>query len=136
RDAADERGRTDQLRGEQHAVFGGVLVRGACVGRADLRAPRFHINPSRVRGWVRGLLLAAVLLGAFAVRVVTSAKAELRAGDDYRAHGQLEPALVHYRRAARWYAPGSPYHVQALRKLGAIGADAEKAGDTDLALSA
>jgi hypothetical protein len=94
------------------------------------------VEPSKLRSWVRGLLLAAVLLGAFAVRVVTSAAAELRAGDDYREHGQLEPALVHYRRAARWYAPGSPYHVEALRKLGAIGADAEKRGDTDLALSA
>jgi hypothetical protein len=94
------------------------------------------MNGSRVRGWVRGLLLAAVLLGAFAVRVVTSAASELRAGDDYRAHGQLEPAVVHYRRAARWYAPGSPYHVEALGRLGAIGADAEKRGDTDLALSA
>lgn len=94
------------------------------------------MNASRVRGWVRGLLLAAVLLGAFAVRVVTSASAELRAGDDYRAHAQLEPAVVHYRRAARWYAPGSPYHVEALSRLGAIGADAEKSGDTDLALSA
>jgi hypothetical protein len=94
------------------------------------------LEPARVRGWLRALLLLGVLLGAFSVRVVTSAIAELRAGDDYRAHGQLEAAVVHYRRAARWYAPGSPYHVEALGHLGAIGADAERRGDSELALSA
>ena len=94
------------------------------------------LEASRVRGWVRGFSLAAVLLGAFTVRVVTSAAAELRAGDDYRKNGQLEAALVHYRRAARWYAPGSPYHVSALGKLGVIGAEAEKRGDNEFALSA
>ena len=94
------------------------------------------MNGAGARRLVHVALLSAVLLGAFAVRVVTSAAAELRAGDAYRVHGQLEAALVHYRRAARWYAPGSPYHVQALSKLGAIGAQAERDGDSELALSA
>lgn len=94
------------------------------------------IEPTRVRGVLQVALLAALLVGAFGVRVVSSAIAELRAGDDYRAHGQLEAAVVHYRRAARWYAPGSPFHVTALGHLGAIGAEAEQRGDGELALSA
>jgi hypothetical protein len=48
----------------------------------------------------------------------------------------VETAIVHYRRAARWYAPGSPYHVEALAKLGAIAGKAEQTGDRELALSA
>jgi hypothetical protein len=90
----------------------------------------------RMRGVLHGLLIAAVLFGAFAFRVVTSAAAELREGDAQRARGELESAVVHYRRAARWYAPGSPYHVAALARLGAIGATAERGGDVELALSA
>jgi tetratricopeptide (TPR) repeat protein len=93
------------------------------------------LEPSRVRSLLRFALLGAALLAAFAVRVVTSAASELRAGDAYRANGQLEAAVVHYRRAARWYAPGSPFHVTALSDLQAIGADAERRGDSELALS-
>jgi hypothetical protein len=84
---------------------------------------------------LRGLIVAAVLLAAVVARVLTSAAAELATGDAARARGDVEAALVHYRRAARWYAPGSPYHVEALAKLGAIAAKAEQAGDQELALS-
>jgi hypothetical protein len=85
---------------------------------------------------LRAALVVAVLLVSFTVRVLISARSELRLGDQYRARGELEAAVVHYRRAARWYAPGSPFHVEALGKLGAIAAQAEKRGDADLALSA
>jgi hypothetical protein len=94
------------------------------------------LSPARVRSALRGLLVVGVLFSAFTVRVVTSAAAELREADRYRARGELEAAVVHYRRAARWYAPGSPFHVQALSHLGAIGAQAEQRGDAELALSA
>jgi hypothetical protein len=94
------------------------------------------LGPARVRSLLRGVLVAAVLLGSFCVRVVTSARSELHTADQYRARGELEAAVVHYRRAARWYAPGSPFHVEALGKLGAIGAQAEATGDGELALSA
>lgn len=92
--------------------------------------------PSSMRRFTLALAVIGVLVGAVAVRVVTSAASELRVGDAYRARGELEGAVVHYRRAARWYAPGSPYHVEALSKLGAIGEGAERSGDAELALSA
>jgi hypothetical protein len=78
------------------------------------------------------MLLIAVLV----LRVVTSAAAELHSGDKYREAGEVDAAVVHYRRAARWYAPGSPYHGQALAGLGALGNAAERAGDVDRALDA
>jgi hypothetical protein len=94
------------------------------------------LQPAQVRRWLRIAALVGLVLGAIAVRVVTSSAAELRAADQYRAAGELESAVVHYRRAARWYAPGSPFHVEALAKLSTIGAQAERAGDSELALSA
>ena len=90
----------------------------------------------RTRVLLRALCLLGLILGSFALRVVTSSASELRAGDAYRARGEVEAALIHYRRAARWYAPGSPYHVEALGKLGTIGAEAEQRNDVDLALAA
>jgi hypothetical protein len=85
---------------------------------------------------VRGALVVVVLLAAVCVRVVSSARSELRAGDAYATRGEAEAALVRYRRAARWYAPQSPYHVQALARLGAIGAEAERRDRPELALEA
>jgi tetratricopeptide (TPR) repeat protein len=67
---------------------------------------------------------------------VTGAKAELEIAERHAQEGDLEAAIVHYRRAARWYAPFSPYHVQALAALGRIGAEAEQKPDVELALSA
>jgi hypothetical protein len=85
---------------------------------------------------LRILLVVAVLLVAFAVRVVSSSARELSVGEAAAEAGDLEAAVVHLRRAARWYAPGSPYHVEALQRLSAIGAQAEGDGDLELALSA
>jgi hypothetical protein len=91
---------------------------------------------ARTRVLLRGLCVLGLVLGSFALRVVTSAASELRSGERYQQAGQTEAALIHYRRAGRWYAPGSPYHVEALVRLGRIGADAEQRGDVDLALAA
>jgi tetratricopeptide (TPR) repeat protein len=90
----------------------------------------------RTRVLLRAALVLAVLLAAVGARVVSSARSELRAGDAYAKRGEVEAALVRYRRAARWYAPLSPYHVQALARLGAIGADAERRERPELALEA
>jgi hypothetical protein len=94
------------------------------------------LSAATARSVLRGLLVGCVLLASFTLRVLVSARSELRVGDQYHARGDLEAALVHYRRAARWYAPGSPYHREALAKLGAMGAQAERRGDSELALSA
>jgi hypothetical protein len=94
------------------------------------------LAPSTARRLVRGALVVSVLFAAFAIRVVTSSKKELEIGQRALAKGEHEAAVVHLRRAARWYAPGSPYHVRALRELSAIGTAAEGKGDGELALSA
>jgi hypothetical protein len=94
------------------------------------------VTPQRVRSLLRWAVVVALLFFAFAVRVVTSAAAELRTADAYHTSGDLDAAVVHYRRAARWYAPGSPFHVEALTQLAAIGRSAEGKGDTELALAA
>lgn len=80
--------------------------------------------------------IAAVVVLVLLVRVVTSSQAELTQAGRMRAAGEVEAAVVHYRRAARWYAPGNPYSADALAGLGEIGREAEQAGDTELALSA
>jgi tetratricopeptide (TPR) repeat protein len=85
---------------------------------------------------LRAALIVAVLLTAITARVLSSAVAELRRGDAFRARGELERALLHYRRAARCYAPGSPFQREALSDLAAIGSGAEQRQDRELALSA
>jgi hypothetical protein len=84
----------------------------------------------------RVLAIAGVILAVVAVRVITSSRAELDEGNRLRARGDLEGAVVHYRRAARWYTPGNPYCADALGKLAWIARRAERTGDVDLALSA
>lgn len=93
------------------------------------------INAPAAQSLVRIAVVATIVLSAFVVRVVTSAAGELQLGRDYEARGDRVAAVVHYRRAARWYAPGSPYHVRALSALAQLASAAEKAGDRDLALS-
>jgi hypothetical protein len=89
-----------------------------------------------VRRGLYALLFAAFLFIAVGIRVVSSAASELARGDRLKASGELEAAVIHYRRAARWYAPFSPFHVRALVRLGALGAEAERQKQPELALSA
>jgi hypothetical protein len=88
----------------------------------------------RVAG--KGLTIAGVVLAVLAVRVVTSSHAELARADDLRQRGEIETAIVHYRRAASWYAPGNPHVVDALTDLAEIGGAAEDEGDVERALLA
>jgi hypothetical protein len=85
---------------------------------------------------VRVSAVVAVVLLALAVRVIGGARAELAEARALDGHGDPAVAISHYRRAARWYAPLSPYPEEALARLAEIGTHAEDAGDTDLALSA
>jgi len=89
-------------------------------------------SPVLLRIGVIALALLAVLAG----RVLVSARAELDRANGLATQGDLQGAIVHYRRAARWYAPLSPYHREALDKLMAIGARAEEKGETERALNA
>ncbi|MGF1469218.1 MAG: hypothetical protein ACFCGT_24090, partial [Sandaracinaceae bacterium] len=51
------------------------------------------------------------------------------------ARGDLRAAVLHYRRAARWYAPGSPYDRIALERLRALALAAEAQDDREEALA-
>lgn len=93
--------------------------------------------PARlVRIILQGAAVLALLLATLAVRVVYSAGQELSEAHARLAGGDLDGAVVHYRRAARYYAPGSPYHVEALDRLAELGLAAERRGDSDRALAA
>lgn len=98
----------------------------------------------------KALVVAAAvgILGAVVVgRVVLSGRAayqegraaELRAEaakDPSKRRVALERAIVCYRRAGRWYAPGNGYVTRALDRLEAIGRLSEGRGETHLALEA
>jgi hypothetical protein len=96
------------------------------------------VTPSAAlaRQVLRACGLALVLLGLVAVRVVVSARAELGRAEALLAQRDREGAIVHLRRAARWYAPLSPYHVRALAELQRIAREAEQQHEPELALSA
>jgi hypothetical protein len=89
-----------------------------------------------LRRLLRLAIAASALLGALAVRVVVSARAELNRAESLYAEGEVDASIVHFRRAARWYAPGSPYHRRALGRLMAIGGNSERQGGTERALAA
>lgn len=105
----------------------------------------------KLSGARRTALVVAItalgLLGVVLGRVVVSSRAAFLEGratertalsqvdPDSRAQG-LGEAIVHYRRAARWYAPGNSYATSALGRLEAIGRLAEQAGDATTALEA
>jgi hypothetical protein len=94
------------------------------------------MNAARLRIALRVVALASLLFGTLAARVVYSAHTELDAAAHAADGGDVDLAIAHYRRAARFYLPGSPYHVAALDQLAAIGHAAETAGDVTRALSA
>jgi hypothetical protein len=94
------------------------------------------LSAARVRTLCKVIALLAFVWSVVALRVVTSARQELIEADAYRARADIDSAIVHYRRAARWYAPGSPYHVQALQHLAELGHEAQQQGDRERALLA
>lgn len=81
------------------------------------------------------LVALACLIALIMGRVVISARAELAEAEQLLAANDRDAAIVHLRRAARWYAPLSPYHVRALTRLAEIAQAAERAGEVELALS-
>lgn len=85
---------------------------------------------------LQAVLVLAGLFALISARVVWSARAELHEAEQLIAAHDPDAAIVHLRRAARWYAPLSPFHVRALERLRELGQAAEQAGETDRALSA
>lgn len=81
-------------------------------------------------------VLVVVLLGSAAVRTVWQGRQELRSGDRAAAKGHEFAAIVHYRRAAQWYAPGAGWVEQSLQQLRRLGTAAERRGDLEQALMA
>jgi tetratricopeptide (TPR) repeat protein len=94
------------------------------------------VNGAPLRLGLRILAAGALLFGTITARVVYSARSELTAARQAADQGDVDAAIAHYRRAARYYAPASPYHVTALEQLERLGAAAEKAGDEARALAA
>ena len=84
----------------------------------------------------RLLVAVGVLLAVLAVRIVGASNAELARGDELRARDDVDAAILAYRRAARWYAPGNPSSTDALDRLAAIALAAHEAGDLETSLAA
>ena len=84
----------------------------------------------------RILALVGVVFAVIAVRAVVSSRSELQRGDLLRESGDLDAAMLAYRRAARWYAPANPYVPQALDRLELMANEAASAGDGERALLA
>jgi hypothetical protein len=84
----------------------------------------------------RGSILLAALFAVLAVRVVVGSHDELALAERFRARGDIDTSIVHYRRAVRFYAPGNPYVSDALVALVRTARDAEAAGNPTRALAA
>ncbi len=89
-----------------------------------------------LRFGAQALAVVGVLSAILAVRAVTSSRSELTRGDALRAAGDVDGAILAYRRAARWYAPGNPFVPEALDRLAAVAGDAGAAGVRARALAA
>ena len=81
------------------------------------------------------MVLAVVLLSAWGRAWVEGARYTERAAVAEQEE-RLEDAVLEHRRAAQWYAPGSPYPRASLERLLALGDEAAAAGDVDAALVA
>ena len=89
-----------------------------------------------LRTAARVMAVAGVLLAVLAIRVVSSSHTELRRGERLERSGDLDGAIIAYRRAARQYSPGNPYCTQALDRLAHVAESAHEAGETERALVA
>ncbi|MCD6499382.1 MAG: hypothetical protein J7M25_13910 [Deltaproteobacteria bacterium] len=82
------------------------------------------------------LAIVGLFLAVVSTRVFYSSRKEYFSGRKALAAGRTEPAVLHFRRSAHWYAPGNPYVVSSLDALWHIGRSAEASGRIDLALMA
>jgi hypothetical protein len=86
--------------------------------------------------WRKLLLVIAVGLGVLVTRVFWDGRGALADGDAAMARGDVKEAIVKWRRAARWYAPGAPHVADAYDRLTTLARAADDKGDAPLALEA
>lgn len=79
--------------------------------------------------------VAMGFLALTATRVVCSSREEYYEAERALQSIKLDKAITHYRRAARWYAPGNPYVTRSLDRLWELGRQAEAKGDVATALT-
>jgi len=82
------------------------------------------------------LAIVGFFLTVVSARVLYSSRKEYFAGRRALAIGKTEPAVIHFRRSAHWYAPGNPYVISSLDALWHIGRSAESSDRINLALMA
>lgn len=85
---------------------------------------------------LRVLAVIAAVLVVVTVRVVAESRNELARAARAEDRSDVDAAVVHYRRAARWDAPFNPFSSDALDALFRLGRDAERANDRARALEA
>ena len=81
-------------------------------------------------------LIALAFVGLVYGRVLFESRREWTEGRQWLAKDDPDEAIVHYRRAALWYAPINPWCVAALDGLAGIARRAERRDETERALSA
>lgn len=82
------------------------------------------------------VVVAGLCLGVVVTRAVWEGRAALSDAGDALEEGDPHEAVALYRRAARWYVPLAPHVGRAYDQLETIAKQAERAGDTELALAA
>ncbi|MEM7447655.1 MAG: hypothetical protein AAF355_05375 [Myxococcota bacterium] len=60
------------------------------------------------------------------VRSLSSSRDDLLLAESYEVAGDLEAAALHYRRAIRWYLPGSPFAEKAVQRLVRLAREADR----------
>lgn len=82
------------------------------------------------------VLVLLAFVGLVYGRVLYESRRELVEGRGWLAKDDPDEAIVHYRRAALWYAPVNPWCTAALDGLAAIAKRAEHRGELERALAA
>lgn len=82
------------------------------------------------------VLVFLAFVGLVYARVLFESHREWTEGRSWLARDDADEAIVHYRRAALWYAPVNPWCVAALEGLAGIAHRAERAGELERALAA
>lgn len=89
-----------------------------------------------MRPAARAGAVAAALLALVVGRVLVEGRAALREGEAAVARGDVDRGVRALRRAAHWYAPGSPYSRAAYDALERLARDREAHGQSEQALAA